>query len=875
MADTLTGQFPASKFVVPHSRAGLLERRELVTALFEEVRQTTLTVVSAPAGYGKTVLVAALAAHTPLCWVSLDPDDNEPERFLAALTVALAGRTPAAVGPAALLADDPTPEPGRLRRIATAWLNAATHLEDDLVVVLDEWELITADQVRAQLAFLVEWAPPNLHLVLTTRGEPGLPLARLRTHAALAERGLPDLRFTTTETEALLNDVLGLDVPAAEAHRMHALTEGWPAGLRLLATSADPARVADIRAAGETHVFDYLAEEVFARQPESTRRFLVETAVLTELTAPACAALTGRADAADVLDDLARSGMFLLSPAGQAYRYHPLFSGFLRAQASRLAAGNRQDLHRRAAAAETDPLAVAGHLLAAGDESAAAELLATEGEALVRTGRAGSVRDLLAALPETALIEHPRLGVLSGELAYRAGDLATARTHLERVLGTGGPARGEILARLAECRLLQGEVAAGQNLVQQALAGPLPPPLRVRLLLSDAQLAEIQGMSARAETTLAEALKLAAGGDSATMEAAALHVSAAHCLIRGSAAHLEDFAVAARAALPDPGHPARLQLDGTMVTVALLRGDTHAIEDGRRVIDRFAPYGGAPPFLACSLGMLAVISAGAFGAPVPLDDLVDDLLRRAERLTNASYMYPNVWFVIGRARWQRGQVALAADARRRIVLPDGSAAGSAAVSLVNRLSLDAMLAQADGRTDEAEGLLREAIDREDRMPLVNIYGSARLRLAAVHAAQDRPDTAVATAAPALAEAERTRLGGRLLFEGPPAAPVFRLAAAHGPHRRYAADLLRRLEQTASARPIRVPATGELLTPRETEVLRLVSSGATNREIAERLVVGPETVKTHVTRLLRKLDVRTRTAAATRARELGLAPPETR
>jgi LuxR family maltose regulon positive regulatory protein len=863
--DALVRLFPVSKFAVPRAPAGLVDRPELVAALMKDVFATPLTVVSAPAGYGKTVLVSSLAAHTDVCWVSLDADDNEPERFLTALTVALAGRTDAARGPAALLtAADEVPD--RFRRVATAWLNAAGAL-DDVVVVLDEWELITDERVRAHLAYLVEWAPPALHLVLTTRHDPGLPLARLRAHGALTERGPGDLRFTLGETETLLNGIFGIG--RADAHRVHALTEGWPAVLRLLAASAGPGRLPDVLAAGREHVFDYLCEELFTHQPPEIRRFLIETAALTELTAEACAALTGREDAAALLEDLAHHGPFPLGSLGDGYRYHPLFADFLRSRLARLPGAERRDVHCRAAHAETDPAAAAGHLLTAGAADEAAALLASAGVALLQHGRAESVRELLAALPPETVAAHPELRAIAGELAFRAADYPAAQRHFEHALTAAKPdACGQLLSRLVECRSMQGDVSGGAALIDQALAEELPGPIRARLLVAAFQFAQIQGHHDRAETILAHALGPAATADRETVEAVAHQINAAQCLTRGGVRLVAGFAAAANAVLPAETGPTRLRIDGAMTMVEALRGDVEqAVAGVARVSAGLIPFGGAPGCLGCTMGMVAVSAAGAGLSTAPLDEVIAELVSSSELITKASFMYANLWYVIGRARWLRGRHDLAREARERMVVPGVWPPGSLAILELNQLCLDGLLAFTDGEHGSAEQLLRKAVTAEDALRLVNIYGSARMQLAALHAALGRPDAALATAQPALAQADRAHQGGRILFEGAPVIPVLRLAAARGPHRDYAGALLRKLDHRVE--PLRVPGTGELITPREVEVLRLLSGGATNREIAEHLVIGQETVKTHVTRVLRKLGVRSRTAAATRARELGV------
>nr|CEL18210.1 regulatory protein, LuxR [Kibdelosporangium sp. MJ126-NF4] len=702
--------------MIPRLRAGTVNRSDLVTALVHAVLSVPLTVVSAPAGYGKTTLAAMVAMSPQIgtCrWLSMDADDNDPRRFLTGLGAVL-GPDLAAASTAVLAGNG---GPHDVRRAAVALLNAVAESSASIVVVLDEWEVITDPAVQAQLEFLVEWAPETLHFVVTTRHDPPLGLARLRARGMLAERGPHELRFTESEADALLNGSLRLGLPAETVAQVHNRTDGWAAGLRLLATSWGGNREALPPRTGDAHVFAFLAEEVFDQQPPEIRRFLVETSVLSTVSGAACAAVTGRDDAVDVLEELAGRGLFLTERGGRdVYRYHDLFAEFLHRRLARWPSTERTDLYRRAALTEEDPVAAARHLLASGDPRAAAELLESAGTELLRLGRVTSVRELLDSLPEDQR-DRPGLLVLSGDLAFAAGDLGIARHAFERA----GPS-GAVAARLADCLVLQGEVVASDNLIEQALTGPLDTTLHVRLLLTRARLAQIRGRFEVAEQALGAAVDAAV--DKSAIMTAAAHMSPTLALIRGGIDDLERFAELARPVLPN-GLPG-LQVDGISATVDLLRGRLdQATSSAERVLRDYERFGGAPPLLGFSLVAIRLLGTGASMAS--LEPTVHDLLRYAGLLMRASFMYPNAWFMIGRARWLRGQLAEARQARARMGEQDAPP-GSAPTITVNKLSLDGLIAIADGNHRRAEELLRAAVDEEDRLQLVDIYGSARIRL---------------------------------------------------------------------------------------------------------------------------------------------------
>jgi tetratricopeptide (TPR) repeat protein len=379
-------------------------------------------------------------------------------------------------------------------------------------------------------------------------------------------------------------------------------------------------------------------------------------------------------------------------------------------------------------------LAVARHLLAAGDEVAAAELVESEGAEQLRLGRVVSLRELIALMP-AEVRDRPGLLVLVGDLALGSGDFASARQAFERA-GSDGP----VAARLADTLILQGEIAASYDLIGQALAGPLDAELRVRLLLTQAWVAQISGRLDVAEQALQSGVNAAV--TESVMAVAARQLSPTFGIIPGAVDHLERFADQARPVLSG-GLPS-LQVAGLAVVVDVMRGRLdQAMATAEQVLTGYDRFGGAPPVLGFSLAAVRVLAAGPLMAA--LQPPIDDLVHHAERLTTASFMYPNSWFMIGRAWWLRGQLDQARDARERMGETDDAPPGSAPLIAVNRLSLTGLIAAAEGDHRRAERALRAAVDAEDTMRITNIYGSARIRLAYVHALSRRPEDALAVA----------------------------------------------------------------------------------------------------------------------------------
>ena len=357
VADSGPDVLLATKLHVPRPRPGFVPRPRLAGALDEGLARR-LILVCAPAGSGKTTLLAdwASSGSRPVAWLSLDAADNDPVRFWRHVVAALDRARPGIgerVGP--LLGP---PAPPSFEGLVTALINelAAQPGDGEVLLVLDDYHLIDAQPVHVSLGFLLEHLPPGLHLVLASRSDPPLPLARLRAGGQLAELRAADLRFTAAEAAALLRESAGADLPAAAVAALAARTEGWVAGLQLAALSlrgqADPAGFVAAFSGSHRYVLDYLAEEVLDRQQEELRTFLLETSLLERLSGGLCDAVTGRTDSQAMLEQVERANLFLvpLDEVRGWWRYHHLFADLLRARLQQQRPGRVAGLHRAAAA---------------------------------------------------------------------------------------------------------------------------------------------------------------------------------------------------------------------------------------------------------------------------------------------------------------------------------------------------------------------------------------------------------------------------------------------------------------------------------------------------------------------------------------------
>src|SRR5215510_3101791 len=472
-----TDALVATKFHVP--RAGWVPRPRLLAGLAQGIGRG-LTVACTPAGFGKTTLLGdwARRSRRPVAWLSLDSADNDPARFWRYVAAALERVRPGAAAPVEALLSGPQRPP--LEAVATAVINQLAVVPDAgaVVLVLDDYHLIEAPAVHDSVVFLVERLPPALRLVLASRTDPPLPLARLRARGQLGELRADDLRFTLGETAAFLREATGLDLPAALVAALQERTEGWAAGVQLAALSlrghADPAGFVATFSGSHRFVLDYLSEEVLARQPSEVVGFLLETSVLDRLSGPLCDTVTGRCGSQAVLEGLERASLFVvpLDEERGWWRYHHLFAGLLRARLARERPGRVPGLHRAAAAWHEDHGLADGairHALAAGEAEWATRLIERHFDAVFRRAEEATLVRWLSALPAAVVRSRARLCLAQAVFAHVGGRLEAVEPLLADAEGalaaSGGepyePSAGRALSVLANVPAATAVLRAG------------------------------------------------------------------------------------------------------------------------------------------------------------------------------------------------------------------------------------------------------------------------------------------------------------------------------------------------------------------------------------------------------------------------------
>jgi len=899
-----------TKLHPPLLREDVIPRSRLLDALHDALTSYPLTLISAPAGYGKTTLLAAYCAEerrskgaeemfplTPpppcspaqVAWLSLDEEDNDPVRFLAYLIAALQHLNPAC-GTTAQAVLTSLPNPGvEARHIIGVLINDVLEtLPDPFALILDDLHLISEPTVFVALDYLLERLPQQMHLAMGPRRDPPLALARLRARGQMVELRLADLRFTPNETTFFLNEKLGLDLSPDDLEALQERTEGWPVGLRLLASSLDriptPAgRTAFIQNLAHTdrYVFDFLADEVLNHQEPPVRTFLLETSILSQLTSTLCQAVTGQADAGTVLEDLYRRNLFLMETGGYLsaplpiYRYHALFAEFLRQQLAQEMPERVPELHRRAAEAQTDPARAIHHYLAAEMWEEAAQTIEEVGRELLQQGLLDTLAAWIHALPMPVRETHPRLAHLLGSCAWQKGDLVTARSLLEEALQGFEAAgdemgRGEVLANLANCAFMQADYERSAMLFDRALACPLSPHNRVQSLMGRAGLRTLRKDWAQALADVEEAEALTeTSADPGLLHLLVMHLSPVYAFLPGGLERMDRICRRARAHFGDQISPLRVLIEEYTALIHLWRGELkEAIQVGEKALALRERLGGACPFVGMDMAAVVVDAYMALGDYVAAEGYFDALFAGLKRSPMAEAMMAAFLFEVGRVYWLQGRLGEARQVYVQMCGAENPREWPMAAGF--RARMRGLLAMAEGRYAEAEHAFRQAISVEQQERISIIWGGARMLLAHLYLLQGHPDRALAEVEPLLAESQRRGILTMVLLNGAIAVPVLRLAVERGVHANFAAHLLDLLGAGVEPRPVVVPETGETLTPREVEVLRLIAAGATNRAIAEQLVISEGTVKSHVHHILRKLNVTSRTQAAARARGLHLA-----
>jgi LuxR family maltose regulon positive regulatory protein len=916
----VTSSILDTKFYAPRQPKGLVSRPLLV----ERVRRGTrskLTLVSAPAGFGKSTLLAEWlgiphGGDSVTAWLSLDPGDGQPAAFWTHVVAALRTVAPTIGSSTLTLVEAPD---GSIEAALSPLLNELNALPHELVLVLDDYHAVDSPGIRDGMAFLLEHLPVQVHLVITTRADPALPLARLRARGELVEIRAVDLRFTPDEAGAFLNGVMTLGLTAHDVAVLEGRTEGWIAAIQLAGLSMqgrdDPAGFIAQFAGDDRYIVDYLVEEVLGRQAERVRTFLLETSILSRLNGPLADAVTGRDGGKAMLEALERQNLLLvpLDDRREWYRYHHLFADVLQAHLRDERPERLADLHGRAAEwyeREGERAEAIGHALAGRDFARAADLIELALPATSRDRQEATLRRWLEALPDELIRTRPVLSngyagsiLVRGETEGVDERLRDAERWLDATAqAAGGAALGAGVAALGA-----GDPPSSMVVVDEDSFRTLP----ARIAIHRAGLARLLGDVAGTVTHARRALDLIAADDDLGRGSASTLLG----LALWTSGDLETASALYADAIPRferAGY--RSDALGLALALADMRIAQGRLHDAMRTYERG---------LELAAGSSGVVLRGTADMHVGISEILrerDDLAGAAQHLQTARDLgeenglpqNPYRWRVAGARIRQaegdaEGALALLAEARRlyandfspdarpvdaltaRVWIAEGRLAEAAAwareigltpaddlsyvrefehITLARLILAQGVRDRSDGRTAEAsvflDRLLGAAVDGRRTGSVIEILV---LRALARRARTDVPG-ALDSLARALELGEPEGYVRLVADEGPTVAALLKLAIQAG----NASGYLRRLVAATVSLGARPPVDQALIEPlseREIDVLRLLEGELDGPDIARELSVSLATVRTHTRNIYAKLGVNSRRAAVRRAAEIGL------
>jgi LuxR family transcriptional regulator, maltose regulon positive regulatory protein len=897
----------STKLYIPPSRANVIARSRLTEKLLSGVGHPgSFTLLSGPAGFGKTTLLSEFVAQLgrPVAWVSLDEGDNDPIRFWTYL-IAACQSIHKGLGESALALFH-TPQPLPDDTIPTILINDLSRLESDIVLILDDYHVIQNQSIHTAFSFMLDHLPNKLHIVLSTRVDPPWPLARFRARNQLIELRATDLRFTTEEAAAFLNRTAGLNLSTENLAALEARTEGWIAGLQLAAISMkDRSDISGfIKAFTGSHVYvaEYLVEEVLQHQPEDMQKFLIKTSILERLNAALCEAVTGRQDGQAVLMALQRANLFVipLDEESRWFRYHHLFADLLQAHLRQMMPADAvADLHTRASQwFERNEFVVeaVNHALAAKDFDAAASLVERHASMIMTRGELTTLLRWIDALPADVSRRHPQIIIAKAWALTLAGAKPQVELMLQQVeaqieSSDETPAAREVRGNAAVIRgyfaMLAGDYVQALELTEYAEALLPESSVQARSILPYTLGAAYRGQGdyEKAAEAFAHLARIGEVSNELLVWATAATEVVNTRRYQGQLRKAGETARQALQRMADQG----AQPFGSLakVEVALcdvLREQNELDEAHQRVTDviaRMKAWDMPTDRLFAYLTLTRILEsrgdfAGAFEAlrnakelrssqPVLMTlarstDIYEIRLllathdiaaaaRLMDGLRPGTTPMVNIreqeLIVLARVRLAQGRYAEAAA----ILTPlsKNAEVGGRGSTLLESLALQAHALDGQGDREAAMEILIKALTFAEPEGFVRIFveeGEAMYSLLAAAAGRLASTTDPATIP---LKAYVTKLLNA--FSGNPPTGV-------GPHsQNKVADLV------------------ELLTSRELEVLQLIANGDSNRTIAEKLVITVSAVKKHTSNIFGKMNVNSRTQALARAHQLGLLPAD--
>ena len=894
----------STKFIVPPLSPRLVRRPRLLRMLDESLEQNaSLTLVCGPAGYGKTIIVSEwLQTVTKTrsllsTWLTLEHNDNELNRFLTYLVAALQ-QIDVEIG-AGVLKMLHTHKPSPVQVLASLLVNDLSGIHERFILVLDDFHFISVEPINKLIAFLVEHQPPQMNLILVTRADPPLPLARLRARNQLVELRQSDLRFTPEEAVEFVNQVMGLGLSPEQLALLEARTEGWIAGLQLAALSMrnqeDVSAFLEAFSGEHEFIADYLTDEVLTQLSEHERTFLLQTSFLERLSASLCEAVTGQAGAQTVLEKLADANLFLLPLDSQHewYRYHNLFADLLRKRLHERKSREINELHRRASRwfrdHDQNDLAIE-HALAGQDYEQAAAAIEQVADRYLMFGAATTLLRWLEALPKTIILARPVLGSLKGFaliLCNKPPQEATALLQEMNAAGSLVGFQGEATTLQALLAILQGNALGAIQLSELALQQLPPERSFFRSLAADSlgMGHTLAGNIEPAMRAFEQVVDISMQSDNVMMALMALTNLSGLQYLQG---HLREAIAICRQVMNMASQ--RIGKQTPMIGKTLFnlgemlreQGDLEAAEkylvEAAGLMEYFSEVGLPLVWLA-----LARIKVNRKDWPAAQSYI--EMARQRMQVTRSTLMEARLvemmqaryWLARGELdqviHWAEGRGFLG-QSPPEILAEAGSNAAANEIFQAEYLLL-VRLALAQQQTERAIEMLTLLQDFNKMRRYQRRHIETLVLLSLAYDQKGDTDQATQILGNALSLAELEGYQRIFIDEGEPMAQLLYQAVTRHISPVYAGKLLKTLvEESPTTTSRKETPSQDLIEPlskRELEVLGLIAQGLSNEEIAGQLYISLSTIKGHTSNIYGKLNVNNRTQAVSQARRLGLIP----
>ncbi len=868
-------QLLATKLFVPKPRSGLVSRPRLIEFLNNAVN-SNFVLVSAPAGFGKTTIltqwVSSLDHEMPVAWIQLDESDNDPVRFwdyfIAAVKTLLPGIDESAIN---MLHSSQTYS---IEAILTTIINSIVDGHEQLVVIFDDYHLIRNETIHAAIAYLVNNCPPMMHLVIATRTDPKLPLSHFRGRDILVEIGSDDLRFTTQEAADLIK-AQGINLDRENIAALNIKAEGWAIGLKMAALAMrgkeETAQFVTAFTGSQRFIMDYLVEEVLANQPEDVRSFLLDTSVLKRMTASLCDFVTGRNHGGSILVYLERSNLFTvrLDDIREWYRYHHLFGELLYFQLEKTFGEKKvSELHQLASQWFEEHGFINDavyHSIKARDWPTAIRLIDESADGSLFKGELSTLLAWCQAIPDKLLRNNARLYVRYARVLLYMGQVDEAEvvlTYLEKSLTSLNDLLGEVATLQADIARRQEDVSKAIEQANKALR-----------LLSESNLA----YRAEAGNILGTILYSIGEFDKAWTQFQENYELARQC---GNLL---------------------LAVEG-LAYLAYIQVHKGKLQNALELCEKAKKLGNNSPAVGLAWHISAIVKYEQNNLEGAIHDQeiankFFDLMGRIELKPQGHVLLATYLLSYGDTKRALAEIAevnewiSSTNIRPGIrgyldiwlgILAFRMNDNETLLKCVNNLSVSnemlnldgrhvaAMLLIATGDKIAAAILLKDIVAQAERANVPGLVATIQLYQAL---AADSQEDGIFFLWKALRVGQSGGYIRTFVDEGKFLEPLLRKALKQNICAEYTAKLINIIEQEKRKKVLigGIPLTHQagLLSNRELEILKLLETGLSNRQISERLIISSNTTKRHISNIFQKLNAKTRTQAIARAREIKL------